>query len=135
MTKFPILKKDLTPQRCFGMFLVWPPAVVLVYERFFTTTSHVIDIASARGRVCRRPPVAVVLWLSHRGGLNRSPRVYRCLSPREALRNYFVNILNIDIVSPCYFNIKYILLGNYIQYIQIGLKIYFAKAYVFFLNL
>jgi hypothetical protein len=35
---------------------------------------------------------------------------------------YFVNILNIDIVSPCYLNIKYILLGNYINYIQIGLK-------------
>jgi hypothetical protein len=39
--------------------------------------------ASARGRVCRRPPVAVVRWLGHRGGLNRSPRVYRCLSPRD----------------------------------------------------
>jgi hypothetical protein len=45
--------------------------------------SFVMDIASARGRVCRRPPVAVVLWLSHRGGLNRSPRVYRCLSPPD----------------------------------------------------
>ena len=28
---------------------------------------------SARGRVCRRPPRAVVLWLCHRGGRNRSP--------------------------------------------------------------
>jgi hypothetical protein len=44
-----------------------------------------MDIASARGRVYRRPPVAVILWLNHRRGLNRSPRVYRCLSPQETL--------------------------------------------------
>jgi hypothetical protein len=28
---------------------------------------------------CRRPPRALVLWLGHRGGRNRSPRVYRRL--------------------------------------------------------
>jgi hypothetical protein len=42
-------------------------------------------IASARGRVRQRPPRAVVLWLCHHGSRNRSSRVYRCLSPQEAL--------------------------------------------------
>jgi hypothetical protein len=44
-----------------------------------------VAIASAHGRVRQRPQRAVVLWLSHRGGRNRSPCVYRCLSPQEAL--------------------------------------------------
>jgi hypothetical protein len=56
------------------------------------STSHVVAIASARGRVRQRPPRAVVLWLCHRGSRNRSSRVYRCLSPH---RNSFYQGVNV----------------------------------------
>jgi hypothetical protein len=47
------------------------PMSRVIYEWSGTSTSYVVAIASARGRVRQRPPRAVVLWLCHHGSRNR----------------------------------------------------------------
>jgi hypothetical protein len=67
----------------------------------YGSTFWVRYVSAGLLRVRRRRQRAVVLWLCHRGSRNRSSRVYRCLSPQDALG------ISIDFSSCWYSDVSF----------------------------